>query len=207
MKDSEINKIIIEKLLDKDYTINNNNGNCITARGKNGIEFYVSHERCMCHGGRLSISSKHIDFYKRLESDEYNEDLGITDSTSELLYYINNEMFNIINSFENYIYKVVLQRPGYYKDKDEINYYDNTKDIALRICDEKDKDIFTIEEKIITYPNKNVIDKIENIKFNDGILEFDKFSYSRENEKSEFKKEEKDYWLQHYVVSIINKKR
>ena len=207
MKDNEINILIINKLLENGYTIKNIDGNYITAIGKNNIEFNISHERCMCHGGRLSISSNHINFYKRLESDKYDEELGITDSESELLYYINNKMFEVINSFENYIYKVVEQKPGYYKNKDEISYYDNAKDIAYRICDEKDKDIFAINEKTITYPNENVIDKIENIKLNDGKLEFDKFSYERKDKNSEFIKKENDYNLKHYVVSVIDKRR
>lgn len=207
MKDSEINILIINKLLENGYTIKNIDGNYITAIGKNNIEFNISHERCMCHGGRLTISSKHINFYKRLESDTYDEKLGITDSESELLYYINNKMFEVINSFKNYIYKVVEQKSGYYKNKDEISYYDNTKDIAYRICDEKDKDIFAIEERTITYPNENIIEKIENIKLNDGKLEFDKFRYERKDKNSEFIKSEDDYNLKHYIVSIIDKRR
>ena len=207
MKDSEINNLIINKLLEKDYRINNIQGNCITATGKNRISFNISHERCMCHGGRLSISSEHINFYKRLESDTYDEELGITDSESELLYYINNKMFEVINSFETYIYKVVEQKPGYYKDKDEIRYYNDTKDIARIICDEKDRDIFAVEEKTITHPNKNIIDKIENIKLNNGKLEFDKFRYTRKDKESEFVKDEDDYSLRHYIVSVIDKMR
>lgn len=207
MKNSEINLLIINKLLEKDYSIVNIEGNYITAIGKNGIEFNISYEMCVCHGGRLSIDCKHIDFYKRLESDSYDEELGITDSESELLYYINNKMFEVINSFEKYIYKVVEQKPGYYKDKDEISYYDNTKEIARRICNEKDKDIFAIEEKILTYPNENTIEKIENISLNNGKLEFDKFRYNRKDKNSEFIRDESDYSLKHYIVSVIDKRR
>lgn len=207
MENSEVNLLIINKLLERDYSIENIKGNYITARGKNGIEFNISHERCMCHGGRLTIGSEHINFWKKLESDTYNEELGITDAESELLYYINNKMFEIIDSFETYIYKVVLKRPGYYKDKDEISYYNDPKTIACVIVDEKDKDIFGIEEKTIYYPNKDVIEKIENIKMENGVLEFDKFRYERKSEQDKFIKDDSDYSNKHYIVSVINKKR
>lgn len=207
MKNSEINLLIIKKLLEKKYSIKNIEDNYITARGKNGIEFNISYEMCMCHGGRLTINCNHINFYQRLESNEYNDELGITDAESELLYYINNKMFEVIESFETYIYKVVLKRPGYYKDKDEISYYNNTKDIAYRITEEKDKDIFNIEEKTIYYPNENIICKIENVEMNNGVLEFDKFRYERKTKQEEFVKDDSDYSNQHYIVSIINKKR
>lgn len=206
MKDSEINAIILNKLLEKDYRIDSIDGNYITATGKNNIEFNIYHERCCCHGGRLTISSKHIEFWKRLESDKYDEELGITDSDSELLYYINNKMFEVIESFENYIYKVVEKKPGYYKDKDEIRYYDNPRIIAKIICDEEDKDIFAIAEKTLTFPNKNIIEKIENITINNGRLEFDKFRYERKNEDSEFIKNTDDFSLKHYIVSVIDKR-
>lgn len=207
MKNSEINLLIIKKLLEKNYSIKNIEDNYITARGKNGIEFNISYEMCMCHGGRLTINCNHINFCQRLESNEYNDELGITDAESELLYYINNKMFEVIESFETYIYKVVLKRPGYYKDKDEISYYNNTKDIAYRITEEKDKDIFNIEEKTIYYPNENIICKIENVEMNNGVLEFDKFRYERKSKQEEFVKDDSDYSNQHYIVSIINKKR
>lgn len=207
MKNSEINLLIINKLLEKDYSIVNIKDNYITARGKNGIEFNITYEMCMCHGGRLTINCKHIEFWKRLESDTYDEDLGITDSESELLYYINNKMFEIIESFETYIYKVVLKRPGYYKDKDEVKYYNNPKDIGFILVEEKDKDIFSIEEKTIYCPNENIIYKIENVKMKNGVLEFDKFKYERKSKIEEFIKDDSDYSNQHYIVSIINKKR
>lgn len=205
MEDKEINLLLINKFAENNYTIKNIENNYFTLQGKNGIEFNVSYERCSCHGGRLTISSKHVEFWKRLESDFYDEEKGITNPTSELLYYINNEMFNIINSFETYIYKVVLTRGGYYKDKEEIKYFNNTKDISSYILGLKDKDIFTIQEQIITYPNKDIINKVKNVELKNGVLEFDFFRYERENEHSEFIKSESDYCNIHYRVSIIDK--
>lgn len=207
MKNSEINLLIINKLLERDYSITNIEDNYITARGKNGIEFNIAYEMCMCHGGRLTINCKHINFWKRLESNEYNKELGITDAESELLYYINNKMFEIIESFETYIYKVVLKRPGHYKNEDEVKYYNDLKDIGYRILEERDKDIFNIEEKTIYCPNENIIYKIENVEMNNGILEFDKFRYQRKSKQDNFVKDDDDYSNQHYIVSIINKKR
>ena len=124
-----------------------------------------------------------------------------------MLYYINNKMFEVINSLETYIYKSVLERPGHYKDKQEIEYYNNTKDIGWRLADKKDFDIFLLEECTIIHPNENVIDKIENVKLTGGKLEFDKFRYERKRKTEDFVKDESDYNIQHYIVSIINKKR
>jgi hypothetical protein len=204
MKDKDYTLKIIQKLLENGYSIKNIEGNYITAYDKQNIEFGIGHERCMCHGGRLSISSEHCRFYKRFESDFYDETKGITDSDSELQYHIDNDLIPTIELIDKYIYKVVKKRPGYYKDKDEIEYFDTPTIIGRRLID-KEVDIFSIDEQTITHPNENVIDKIENVKFNDGRLEFDKFRYERKDKKDEFVKKEDDFNLEHYIVSVIRK--
>ena len=204
MKDKEYTLKIIQKLLENGYSIKNIEGNYITVYDKQNIEFGIGHERCSCHGGRLSISSDHCSFYKRFENDCYDEKLGITDSDSELQYHIDNNLIPTIELIDKYIYKVVKKRPGYYKNKDEIEYFDTPTIIGKRLVG-KEIDIFSISEMTITHPNKNVIDKIENVKFNDGKLELDKFRYERKDEKSEFVKKEDDFNLNHYIVSVIRK--
>lgn len=108
MNNIEKQNLIIEKLIADNWQIESveYTGRCPLKAKKKFAEIMITTEECMCHGGRLWIRDLHTNQHYELTHDEYDESLGITDSTSELKYIIENEMMDYVNRYSTFVYKL-----------------------------------------------------------------------------------------------------
>ena len=84
MQDMKFYNKIVDKLENERIEVISFDGHNVNAR-YGEIDISISFEMCICHGGRLSISSPHCSFYYRIEHEAYDKDKGIVDEESELL--------------------------------------------------------------------------------------------------------------------------
>lgn len=193
--------LIVDKLTEADFIIMKVEHNTVFAE-RGPIDVQVTHERCGCHGGRLSIASNHTNFYTRLEYPDYREDLGIVDGNTELEYEIQHEMLPIINTIKQHVYCLKLKR-GYHRDKFEHMYFRDVKDLSKMVLGTKDVDLFTLQDPYTeTVPNPNIKYIITPTEFNGGIKSFEKVRFTRKDSNSEW---EQDDDVDHYECYVFNK--
>ena len=174
------NKLIMEKLEEENIHVEKFKSGRITA-SYGEITINISHERCMCHGGRLTIGADHCNFYQRLEYPHYRTELGITDSDTELEYEILHEMIPVIKSIKNHVYCYKEKYDfNYNTNKWDYTYYDSIESISYRLFGTKGIDLFTLQEPYTkTFPNKNVKEVVMPIKYENGVKYFECMSYKR----------------------------
>lgn len=185
--DLYFNKLIMDKLEEENIHVTKfENGGVVAEYGQFTIEIY--HERCMCHGGRLTIVSNHCGFYKRLEYPCYREDLGIVDADTELEYEILNEMIPTIKTIKEYVYCYKEKSSwNYEKDKWDYSYYKSLESISYRLFEKKGMDLFVLQEPYTkTFPNENIIEIVTPTKFENGIKYFEINRYNRKDKNSEW---------------------
>ncbi len=164
------NRLIMDTLEDAGHEVVAFSGNSVTAT-INQFKVQISHERCSCHGGRLSISADHCGFYKRLELAEYDESKGITDADSELEYHIKTEMIPIASSLKDYLY-ACEHTSRWSPEKKDYSYYKSIEELTNRITGGGIKDIFTLSEPLKRkYPNPDIYEMIVPVKYENGIME------------------------------------
>lgn len=154
----EICILIANKLIENGWVVSGIEGTNVFAT-KNYATIQVSFEMCSCHGGRLTICEKGHNYkYHRIEHEFYDEDLGITDPESELLWEIENEMMDVVNNFySKMVYKVVII--GEYTEKEEkTNYFDNIdRAFDFLMCNNSEQfpneNVFSFVEGTVHYPN------------------------------------------------------
>lgn len=201
MNNIEKQNLIIEKLIADNWQIESveYTGRCLLKAKKKFAEIGITTEECMCHGGRLWINDLHTNQYYELTHDEYDESLGITDSTSELKYIIENEMMDYVNRYSTFVYKLTrINRFGTNYDgtkKEEVEYFSNMESLAYRITDEKDiKDIHIIDEIKHQPPNENIyyitkkIEKDAEYSWEKNRIWFEQTRYERKDKNREFEK-------------------
>ena len=212
--DLEKQNLIISKLVSDGWKIIDVNyqGRCpITAR-KKWAEIIVSTEECMCHGGRLWITDNHTNKFFEISHPTYNSELGITDSSSELKYIIENEMMDYVNRYSTMVYKLVkINEYGKYDgvDKEDITYYADMETLARRITETDIKDIFAIEKEKYHCANENIyyiterIYKESKYSWEKERIWFKKTQFTRKNKDEDFE-ETKSFEM---YVDIFNKQR
>lgn len=160
------------------------------------IDIEITHERCACHGGRLTISSKHCNFHKRIEHEIYDEEKGIVDSDSELEYEIENEMLPIITSLKTFVYKCKKIKPLYeeHRSEENISYYNSIEDLSHAVLEEKGQDVFALSEPF-TYqcPNPDIKYIITPISYENGTLKLEKQRWTKKNGEWTFIKDGYDF--------------
>jgi hypothetical protein len=217
MEWTEIEKqnLIISKLVEDGWQVTQvsyGGRSPITAK-KKFAEIVITTEECWCHGGRLWITDAHTHNFYEISHPTYDEDLGITDSSSELKYIIENEMMDYVNRYSSVVYKLVKineygkQVNG--ADKEEVIYYGNMETLARRIAETNISDIFAIEKEKYQCPNENVYYITERI-YKEGKYSwekeriwFKKTEFNRANKQEEFK-EVRSFEM---YVEIFNKQR
>lgn len=123
---------------------------------KGYMTIQISFEECMCHGGRITICEKdHNGSYFRIEHETYDSEKGITDSETELLWEIENELIDVIKQFDHYTYKSCIineygQKNG--RDDEVIRYHKNLDDAFYRLS-KMNADPLTFTEAIHDYPS------------------------------------------------------
>ncbi len=177
---------------------------------KNYLNIIINHEMCSCHGGRLYITSDHTRVHLELTHETYNSELGYNDPESELVYTIENELEEALQSLSTYIYKLTVIGKYGDKDKHDIRYHKNQTNLCADILGSSHdiKDIHMIDSVKITFPNENVYEVVTLIDKKDApygtksAIWFKNERFGRANEREEFKlKEEYEMYVQ-----IFNKK-
>lgn len=132
----------------------------------------ITWEMCDCHGGRMWFSQTNTNIHIELSSDEYDEENGIVDPQTELAYYIDNKMIDIIRSFEKYVY--VVEVIGEYKEGEKKVHYFNSIDSASRfVFDEGGHDINSEYGVVVhQYPNPDIQKRVTYIGEEKGVLKF-----------------------------------
>lgn len=168
MTNFEISTLIANKLIKNEWKINSIEGVCVKAH-KNYATIEVSFEMCSCHGGRLTICElNHTNNYHRIEHETYDEDLGIVDPESELLWEIENEMIETINKFYSKMVYEVVKIGEYDVEKESRDYFDDIdkafnwllKGLSSQFPNEN---VFSFSEGVANYPNPTCHLKIKRI--------------------------------------------
>ena len=214
MNNIEKQNLIMNKLINDGWEIKTVKyiGRCELVAKKKYAEISITTEECACHGGRMWISDKHTNNHYEISHDEYDESKGITDSSSELKYIIENEMMDYVNRYSTFVYKLTkINEYGKNSDGTEnkkVSYYSSMESLAYAICENKDiKDIYMIDDVEYQPPNKNIhyitksIKKESKYSWERNRVWFKKIKYERKNEYSEF---EEKYSYEMYV-EIFNK--
>lgn len=197
METLEKQNLIIKKLIENKWEVESVSmqGRCEIIATNKYAKISIATEECLCHGGRMWIGSKHTGNYFEISHPCYDESLGITDSSSELKYIIENEMMEYVNKLSKFIYKLVKINEYGNKngcDNEDVRYYADMGCLCRAITEEEISNIFMIEEVKHQCPNKNIfyitkrICKEEKYSWEKGRLWFEQTKYSREDENSEF---------------------
>lgn len=193
---------IVDKLESEQIDVVAFDGNNVRAK-YGDIEISISFEMCCCHGGRLSISSKHCDFYHRIEHEYYDDTKGIVDAETELEYEIENEMIPIIKKIKSYVYCVEYWREDK-PDNHTYHYYDSIERLSKFILEEDGMDIFAMDgEYIHYYPNADMASKITVEDFKDGKLFLLRQDLKKEN--NEWVVDDGDWHTEHLICKIFKK--
>lgn len=204
MKDMKFYNKIVDKLENEDIEVTSFDGHTVNAK-YGEIDISISFEMCICHGGRLSISSPHCSFYYRIEYEAYDKDKGIVDEESELLYEIENEMIPIIKSLKSYVYSVEYWRddnPNHHN----YQYYNSIERLSKFILEEDGMDIFAMDgEYIHYYPNPEMASKVTIEDFKDGKLYILRQDLVRKDGKGDWKINDGKWNTEHMICKIFKK--
>lgn len=132
----------------------------------------ITWEMCSCHGGRMWMSQKNTNIYVELSSNEYDEENGIVDPETELAFYIDNKMVDVINDFKKYVYVVdVIGRFG--NDETSTRYFNSVEDASRFVFGEDGHDLNSEYGEVThQYPNPDIQERITYIGEDKGVLKF-----------------------------------
>ena len=214
MNNIEKQNLIMSKLLKDNWNIESVSytGRCELIATKKYAKIAITTEECVCHGGRMWINDLHTNNYYEITHDTYDESKGITDSSSELRYIIENEMMDYVNRYSTFVYKLVkINEYGENYDGTEnqkVSYYSSMENLAYGVCENKDiKDIYMIDDVEYQPPNENIyyitkkIQKESEYSWEQNRIWFKKTQYQRKDKNSNFK-EERSFEM---YVEIFNK--
>lgn len=186
-------------------------GRCEVVAEKRWEEISITTEECVCHGGRMWINGSHSTNHFEISHPEYDESLGIVDSSTELDWIIENEMMEYVNKLSTFVYKLVKINEYGKKngaDNESITYYADMKSLCYAITEGvKIDDLFLVDEVKYQCPNPDIyyvtkrIFKEEKYSWQKGRIWFEQTRYERKNKNGEFKPE-RTYEM---YVDIFNK--
>ena len=107
-----------------------------------------------------------------LSSTEYDEKKGIVDPETELAFYIDNKVVDVVKSFEKYVY--VVDVIGEYKKCEvKTSYFKSVEDASYFVFHEDGHDLNSEYGQVThQYPNPNMQERITYINENNGVLTF-----------------------------------
>lgn len=197
--------LIVDKLEEEGIKVTSFDGNHVKAKYEEIDDISISFEMCLCHGGRLTISCPHCRFYYRIEHDKYDEDKGIVDAETELLYEIENEMIPIIKKIKSYVYAVEYWREDR-PDEHMYEYFNSNTALAKFVLEDDKVDLFAIEDVFIhEYPNPDMASKVTIEDFKDGKLYILRQDLRRKDGKGEWEVVN-DKWSNEHMICKIFKK-
>lgn len=146
----------------------------------------ITWEMCSCHGGRMWMSQKNTNIYVELSSNEYDKENGIVDPETELAFYIDNKMVDVINDFKRYVY--VVDIIGQFEnDGTSIRYFKSAEDASRFVFDEDGHDLNSEYGEVThQYPNPHMQKRITYIGEDKGVLKFKGEVIDRGNVSTEY---------------------
>ena len=172
-------------------------GRCEILASKRWETISITTEECLCHGGRMWINGQHSGSHFEISHPEYDESLGIVDSSTELDWIIENEMMEYVDKLSTFVYKLVkINEYGKNNgvDNERISYYANMKSLCDAVTNGKEvDDLFLIDEIKHQYPNPNIycitkrIYKEEKYSWQKGRIWFEQTRYEKKDRDKEFK--------------------
>lgn len=194
VKDGKAMLAVIEEAEENGFKVlSANDGRVRVKAGCLPVE--VSYEMCLCHGGRMWLSQDNTDIHIELSSDKYDGEKGIIDPETELAWRIENEMAEVIRSFERYVY--VVEEIGKYKDERKVHYFKSVEDASRYVFEEPGHDI-NAEYGTVRYqcPNPDIYHEYTYDGEENGRIRFIGRSFWRS--EGEFKKNQE--WTIEYHV-------
>lgn len=153
----------------------------------NCLPVTISWEVCSCHGGRMWFNQEETGISESLYSTAYDTDKGIVDPYTELAYYIEHDMYNILMNFSKYVY-IVTVVDKYKKGGKEIRYFKSVEDASNYIFEEEGHDVNSTYEKVIhKYPNPDIYTEIKYIQDEGDRIQFEHCRFERCGESDHFK--------------------
>lgn len=132
----------------------------------------ITWEMCSCHGGRMWMLQKNTNIYVELSSNEYDEENGVVDPETELAFYIDNKMVDVINDFKKYVY-VVDVIGQYEKDKTSTSYFKSVEDASYFVFSEHGHDLNSEYGEVThQHSNPDIQERITYIGEDKGVLKF-----------------------------------
>lgn len=177
MNSIEIRRKIEDKLIENGWGIVSygcNKRDTITCR-KAFATVDITYEMCSCHGGRIWISeTNHNHAYWTIEHPTYDEELGITNPESELLYEIDNELIDKLEMlFSKMTFRLVTIKKDYNGREKEDETFLNTEDRAFKRLTENrfpNENLHTFENGTIDWDNPICHKKITRVRKKTGTL-------------------------------------
>lgn len=195
VRDNKVMLAVVMKVEQEGFNIlEATSGKVVVKAGCLPVE--ITWEMCSCHGGRMWFKQDNTNIHIELSSEEYDEDNGITDSETELAWYIDNKMIETVNSFSGYVY--IVETVGRYSDGKIVREYFNSVESASRcVFDEDGHDVNseygTVEHQ---YPNPNIKLRVTYIKDENGKI---MFKGERMNKKHGVPYVEREYTIEYSV--------
>lgn len=186
VKQNKVMLAIVIKTEEAGFNVLEATSRQVTVRA-NCLPVEITWEMCSCHGGRMWFLQKNTDIHIELSSEEYDEDNGIIDPETELAYYIDNKMIEVVKCLEKYVY--VVDVIGEYTDgKIKTNYFDSVENASRFVFDEDGHDLNSEYGEVVhQYPNPDIQKRVTYISEKNGVLLFkgeriDKGAVNREYE-------------------------
>lgn len=202
MKNMNFYNKIVDKLESEGIEVKSFDG-CNVLAKYGDIEISISFELCSCHGGRLTISSNHCYFYHRIEHESYDNNKGIVDAESELLYEIEYEMVPVVKSLKSYVYSVEYWREDN-PNRHNYKYFNSIDRISSFILEENGYDIFAMDGEFIHYyQNPEMASKVTIEDFKDGKLYILRQKLRKVN--GEWIVDEDEWHNEHMICKIFKK--
>lgn len=169
----------------------------------NCLPVTISWEMCSCHGGRMWFNQRDTNIHVELSSSAYCEDLGIDNPETELAYYIDCKMADMVKEFAKYVY-VVTVTGEYTEGKVDVRYHKTLEDASFDIYKEHGHDAMSEPDDVIHhYPNPDCVTKVSfDHKDDNGDLWYKGTYFSDYQENPE--KVEREYDIK---LSVFRKKR
>ncbi len=189
---------IMKKLTENGWTVLSCSfaGRCEVVAKKRWEEISITTEECTCHGGRMWINGNHSTNHFEISHPEYDESLGIVDSSTELDWIIENEMMEYVNKLSTFVYKLIKINEYGKKngaDNEDTSYFADMKSLCYRITEGAEiEDLFLIDEIKYQCPNPDIyyvtkrVFKEEKYSWEKGRVWFEQTRYEKDK-NSEFK--------------------
>jgi hypothetical protein len=155
VENGKVMTAIIEEADAAGFEILGTDGNLVKVKA-GCLPVEITWEMCSCHGGRIWLTQMNTNIHIELSSGEYDTENGIDSPETELAWRIEHELSDAVRHFREFVH--VVDTVGNYgnPERNERHYFDSIEKAARFIFEEGGHDLFSTEEVIHSYPNKDI---------------------------------------------------